>query len=106
MANTSNPVTTLVENEGIRISYMQGFIGSSQAFSFMLENTIHVTANFSWTLKDKQGNIVYTSPFISLEAGQSLYENNNPQHADVKFSFIPDKGKSINDYTVSITFKQ
>jgi hypothetical protein len=106
MASTSNPVTTLVENEGIKVSYMQGFIGSSKAFSFIFENTIHVAANFSWTLKDKQGNVVYSSPSIHLEEGQSLYEGNDPQHTNVKFSFIPDKGLSVNDYKLDIIFKQ
>ena len=106
MASTSNPVTTLLENEGIKVSYMQGFVGSSQAFSFIFENTIHVVANFSWTLKDKQGNVVYTSPAIRLEEGQSIYEGNDPQHTNAKFSFIPDKGTSVNDYKLELTFKQ
>jgi hypothetical protein len=107
IASTSNPVTTLVENEGIKVSYMQGFIGSSQAFSFIFENTIHVTASFSWTLKDKQGNLIYTSPLINLNEGESIYEgNDSPQQTNVKFSFIPDKGMSINDYKLDISFKQ
>jgi len=106
LASTSNPVTTLVENEGVKVSYMQGFISSSQAFSFIFENTIHVAANFSWTLKDKQGNVVYTSPLIRLEEGQSISENSNPKFANVKFSFIPDNGTTINDYRVELTFKQ
>lgn len=106
LASTSHPVTVITEQGGIQASYMQGNIGTSPAISLIFQNKMHSTVKFSWVVKNNSGKVIYTSPEVSLDAAQSLYEDNKPANSNLQFIYTLNGGMVATDYKVEIGIKQ
>ena len=106
LASTSHPITVMADQGGIKASYMQGNMGTTPAISIIFQNKLHSTAKFSWVVKNNSGTVIYTSPTVSIDADQSLYEDNKPANSNLQFIYTLNNGMVATDYKVEITIVQ
>jgi len=101
--SNSNQIS-LAEQNGIKTLYQPGTIGLRPAICLDFKNTSTKEIVFNWTLKDANGQKVYSGNTIKLEAGQSLDEKNNPVLKN-RMTFILNNGMKAADYKTEITIK-
>jgi hypothetical protein len=74
---SSHDTALMTEQNGIKVSYIKGTLNAIPSVYFMFKNNTTKTENFSWVLKDKNGEVVYTSKSLHIDGGQTIdYDDN------------------------------
>ena len=101
---SSSDPQLITDQQGIKVYYQQGNLGTMPAICLDFKNTGTKEIVFDWTLKDAKGNAVHTGKNVKLQAGQSLDATNNPVLKTL-LTFIVNNGMHAADYKTEITIK-
>jgi hypothetical protein len=101
---TNTQAVALTQQNGISVSYQNGSSNGASAMCLIFKNTNNTENDFTWTLKDKNGNIVYASNLIQIGPDQSI-DMNNTHNNNCIFAIGLKDGMSPTDYSIEITSK-
>jgi hypothetical protein len=97
------PIPKMIkETASIRVSFIDGKVENTNAFSLVFENKSNQPITFTWTLKDKSGNVVGESHKITLTANSILDYSSKSEFANALVFTLP-QNSVATDYTVEIT---
>jgi|GEM_PF-972457 len=104
---TTHENTTMIEKNGINVSYLKGTLNSTPAIYFEFKNTTDKAQSFTWVLKDKNGDVVYTSQSLHVEAGHTItYDDSENNMVSVTgitdFLFFTKDGVNFTDLKMEI----
>ena len=102
LPGVSSAQSSSTANEtGVKV-YVKNVVsgGSTKATRIDFLNTNHEDIVFTWSIKDKDGKIVYTSGFVQLKAGATFsYPNSNNDSVDML-------NKEIKTNEIEVSIKQ
>jgi hypothetical protein len=103
VSNVLPPIpTALTQTSGVNVSIIDGKMNGQTAYSLMFENTGNKTVTFTWTLKDRNGNVVGTPQQMTMLPGSLIDYSSRSQYTGT-LTFVPASGANLSDYKVSIT---
>jgi hypothetical protein len=97
----------MTDQNGINVTYIKGTLNAVPAIYFMFKNNTNKTESFTWVLKDKNGDVVYTSQSLHVDAGQTIdYDNSENNMVSVTgitdFLFFLRDGVTFTDLKMEI----
>lgn len=104
----SSPDTNLMTDQGgIKVSYLKGTLNTMPSVYFIFKNNSGKTVDLMWMLKNKSGEVVFTSQPLHLEAGHTIdlnHSDNNMVSATglTNFLYFIKDGINITDLKMSI----
>jgi hypothetical protein len=93
-------LTQLAGKDHIQAAFLNGKMGDADALGLQLTNDADQPVSFSWTIKDKNGNVVLRSETTTLAAGQRISAVTQDN-----LSFVVTDGQKAGDFTIDITTK-
>ena len=93
---------TVSETGGIKVSEMQGQLGTSPAVFFSFENTTKRPVTFTYIIKDRSGNVLHKAETISINSGETLNGKKDPSKNN-SMSIRLAAGQDASDISVTIT---
>lgn len=105
IAHTTAHIENMAIQNGIEVTYQPGYISSSDAFCLAFRNKSNAGITFTYSLLNKNGDIVYTSPQAYLDANMGMGFGIVATEG-FQFEFPVAEGMTAADYKISINLKQ